>query len=85
MKTAVVYLRVSTKDQARRDGNPEGYSLQTQRRDAAETANRKGAVVVEEYVETDSGTRTDKRPAMQRLLERIRTKHDIDYVIVYVD
>ena len=31
MKTAVLYLRVSTKKQAARHGNDEGYSLPTQR------------------------------------------------------
>jgi len=41
------------------------------------------ADIVEEYLDKDTGTRTDKRPAMQALLERVRTKRDVDYVIVF--
>jgi site-specific DNA recombinase len=80
---AVVYLRVSTKAQAVRDGNPEGYSLPTQRADAMAKAASLGAVVVEQYIDKDTGTRTDMRPAMQALLKRVRIEHDIDYVIIY--
>jgi site-specific DNA recombinase len=83
MKRAVVYIRVSTKDQARRDGNPEGYSLPTQRRDCEARAASLGAVVVDEYIDKDTGTRTDKRPRMMALLERVHTQRDIDYVIVF--
>ena len=83
LKRAVVYLRVSTKDQAVRDGNPEGYSLPTQRADAKRKADSLSAAIVEEYLDKDTGTRTDKRPAMQALLERIRSQQDIDYVIVF--
>ncbi len=83
MKRAVVYLRVSTKEQARRDGNPEGYSLPTQRQTCQAKAEALGAVVVEEYLDKDTGTRTDKRPAMQALLHRVRTERDVDYVILF--
>jgi len=83
MKRAVTYLRVSTKEQARRDGNPEGYSLPTQRDTAKAKAESLGAVVVEEYLDKDTGTRTDKRPAMQALLARIGSQADVDYVIVF--
>lgn len=83
MKRAVSYLRVSTKEQARRDGNPEGYSLPTQRHTVQAKAEALGAMIVHEYLDTDTGTRTDKRPDMQRLLERVRAEGDIDYVIVF--
>jgi site-specific DNA recombinase len=83
VKRAAIYIRVSTKDQARRDGSPEGYSLPTQRLSCRTKAEALGAVIVEEYIDKDSGTRTDKRPAMLALLERVRTQHDIDQVIVF--
>src|SRR5262245_26298723 len=82
MKRAVTYLRVSTKEQAHRDGNAEGYSLPTQRQMVQIKAESLGAAIVEEYLDTDTGTRTDKRPRMKALLERVRTDHDVDYVIV---
>ncbi len=65
---AVLYLRISTKDQARRDGNAEGYSLPTQRRAGEAKAEALGCAIVDEYIDTDTGTRTDKRPAMKALL-----------------
>jgi len=77
---AVLYVRVSTKDQARRDGNSEGYSLPTQRQTGEVKAESLGAVIVEEYLDKDTGTRTDKRPAMMRLLERVRDDQDVDYM-----
>lgn len=85
MKRAAIYIRVSTKDQAKRAGSSEGYSLPTQRNDCLRKAKALGAVVAEdaEYVDKDTGTSTDKRPAMQALLERIQTKADLDYVIVF--
>ena len=80
---ALLYLRVSTKDQARRDGSAEGYSLPTQRKTGQAKAEALGALVIEEYLDKDSGTRTDQRPAMKALLERVVTKKDVDYVIVF--
>ena len=44
-KRAVSYIRVSTKQQAVRDGNPEGYSLPTQRSYALRKAEEKVAVL----------------------------------------
>lgn len=83
MKRAVSYLRVSTKAQAIRDGNPEGYSLPTQRAEVQRKADSLGAVIVEEYIDKDTGTSTAKRHRMQALLERVRTQRDVDYVIIF--
>src|SRR5881628_3284947 len=80
---AVIYIRVSTKQQAMRDGNPEGYSLPTQRDACRAKAESLGAAVVDEYIDKDTGTAVDKRPAMQDLLERIERDKDIDYVVTY--
>jgi site-specific DNA recombinase len=83
LKRAAIYIRVSTKQQAVRDGNPEGYSLPTQREACTRKAEALGAGVVDEYVDKDTGTAVDKRPAMQALLERIERDKDLDYVIVF--
>src|SRR5665811_826077 len=82
-KRAVIYIRVSTKAQAERHGNPEGYSLPTQRLAGRLRAEELGAVVVDEYVDKDSGTRVDKRPAMLALIDRVETERDVDFVIVH--
>jgi site-specific DNA recombinase len=84
LKRAAIYIRVSTKQQAVRDGNPEGYSLPTQRAACLARAKELSAVIDEdEYIDKDTGTAVNKRPAMQRLLERIERQRDIDYVIVH--
>jgi DNA invertase Pin-like site-specific DNA recombinase len=80
---AIIYVRVSTKAQAERDGNPEGYSLPTQRTACRLRAEQLGAEVVDEYIDKDTGTRVDKRPAMLALIERVTQKRDINYVIVH--
>ncbi len=82
-KRAVAYIRVSTKAQAERDGNPEGYSLPTQRTACTSRARQLGAVIVDEYIDKDSGTSVDKRPAMLALIDRVTQERDIDYVIVH--
>ena len=82
-KRALLYLRVSTKEQAMRSGDPEGYSLPTQREACLRKAQSLGAIVVEEYLDKDTGTLVDKRPSMQRLLARVANDRDIDYVIVH--
>ncbi len=82
-KRAVVYVRVSTKRQAQRAGSPEGYSLPIQLQDCVRKATTLDARVVAVYMDKDTGTSTDKRPQMQALLDRVRTKQDVDYVIVF--
>jgi DNA invertase Pin-like site-specific DNA recombinase len=82
-RRAVIYIRVSTKAQAERDGNPEGYSLPTQRTACLIRAEQLGATVVDEYIDKDTATRVEKRPAMLALIERVKTERDVDYVIVH--
>lgn len=82
---AVLYLRVSTKSQVNTDYDPEGISLPAQRQSCHRRAEQLDNVtVVDEYVEPgESGRGTLKRPQFQAMLERIRTQHDVDLVIVY--
>lgn len=66
-----------------RAGDPEGYSLPTQREACLKRARELDADVVDEYLDKDTGTLVDKRPAMQKLLARVAEHRDIDYVIVH--
>ena len=45
--TAATYLRVSTREQAERDGEPEGYSLPAQREANRRKAEALGATIVD--------------------------------------
>jgi site-specific DNA recombinase len=79
---ALVYVRVSTKEQAERDGDPEGYSIPAQREACNRKAEGLGAMVVEEFVDRGESARSADRPELQRMLRYVR-KHDVDYVIVH--
>ncbi|CAM2931777.1 recombinase family protein [Skermania piniformis] len=81
--TAATYLRVSTREQAERDGEPEGYSLPAQREANRRKAEALGATIVEEFAERGaSGTKAESRPELQRLLRYLQ-EHHVDYVIVH--
>src|SRR5512143_1483437 len=82
--TGVLYLRVSTPGQVKTDYDPEGISIPAQREACLRKAAQLGVRIIEEYIEPGrSATSMDKRPAFQAMLERIRTRRDVDYVIVY--
>ncbi|HEY5249770.1 MAG TPA: recombinase family protein, partial [Dermatophilaceae bacterium] len=84
MKTAVLYLRVSTPGQVQTDYDPEGISIPAQRVACERKALQMGVEVVGEYVEPGkSATTIDKRPVFQLMLERLKGERDVDYVIVY--
>ncbi len=80
---AVVYLRVSTARQANRGGEAEGYSIPAQREACTRKASDLGAEVVDEFVDAGASARSANRPALQALLERLRSARDVDYVIVH--
>lgn len=81
-KIAVSYPRVSSKKQAEKDGDPDGYSLPAQREANRRKAATLGAVVVEEFVERAESAKSADRPKLQEMLSYIR-QHKVDYVIVH--
>jgi site-specific DNA recombinase len=80
--TAVLYLRVSTKEQAQRDGDPEGYSIPAQREACERKAMALGAAVIERFADRGESARSADRPELQRLLAYVKENH-VDYVIVH--
>ena len=82
-KRAVLYLRVSTEEQADTDYNAEGYSLPAQREACVRIADQLGATVVGEYVDRGESAKSAKRPELQRMLKRLQEQGDVDYVIVH--
>lgn len=79
---AVIYLRVSTKDQAQRGGEAEGFSIPAQRDACTKRAEALGATVVMEFVDAGESARSAARPELQQMLDFLR-KRPCDYVIVY--
>ena len=81
-RTAVIYLRVSTKEQTQCDGDPEGYSIPAQRDACKRKAESLGASVVGEYADRGESARSADRPELQQMLAFVKTNH-VDYVIVH--
>ena len=80
---AVSYLRVSTRDQARRGGgDDEGFSIPAQR----DANRRKAASLGSDYYQGVCRSRricrSANRPELQGMLEYL-ADHDVDYVIVH--
>src|SRR5882757_2290909 len=86
VKTAVLYLRVSSKRQmdTAADIDPEGNSIDTQRKICREKARQMGVVILEEYVEPGNSAQTiAKRPVFQDMMKRIKQERDVNHVIIY--
>jgi site-specific DNA recombinase len=83
LRRAVVYLRVSTAQQAETDRDKEGFSIPAQRDACYRKAEALGAQVVEEYIDRGESARSADRPALQALLQRLVEQHDIDLVVVH--
>jgi site-specific DNA recombinase len=78
----VIYVRVSTEEQAKAGGEAEGYSIPYQRETCLALAKQRGWFVVDIYVDAGESARSAKRPELQRMLRDLKAKH-IDYVIVH--
>jgi len=82
-KVAVSYLRVSTRDQARRGGgDDEGFSIPAQRDANRRKAASLGAIITKEFVDRGASARSANRPELQKMLEYL-ADHDVDFVIVH--
>ncbi len=80
---AVSYLRVSTKEQAERDGDPEGYSIPAQREANRRKADSLGAVIAMEFIDRGESARSAARPQLQAMLVYLLEHPEIKYVIVH--
>ncbi len=80
--TAILYLRVSTKEQAEAGGQAEGYSIPAQREACARKAEQLGAIVATEFVDRGESARSANRPELQKMLTHV-AEHPTSYVIVH--
>ena len=79
---ALIYLRVSSSQQADKDYDPEGFSIPAQREACRRKAEAVNAVVVEEYVDRGESAKTANRPGLQALLRRVE-EGDITHVVCH--
>lgn len=78
----VMYLRVSTKEQAEKGGTEEGYSIPAQREANLRKAESLGATVIEEFVDAGESARKADRPQLMKMIEHV-TAHQVNYCIVH--
>jgi DNA invertase Pin-like site-specific DNA recombinase len=78
----VIYLRVSSAQQADKDFDREGFSIPAQREACQREAAKLNADVTDEYIDRGESGTTAKRPALQAMLDRLQ-HGDIDFVIVH--
>ena len=82
MTTALIYLRVSTREQAEKGGDTEGYSIPAQREACRRKATALGAEEIVEFVDAGESAKTTERPALAKMLERVKAG-GVTYVIVH--
>lgn len=79
---AVSYLRVSTREQAERAREREGFSIPAQRQANQKAAHSLGAWVVKEFVDAGASATSAARPQLAKVLDWIGT-HRVDLVVVH--
>ena len=79
----VIYLRVSTREQAAKGETEEGFSIPAQREACTRHIRDAGWALVDEYADRGESARTADRPALKALLARIAEDRDVDAVVVH--
>jgi site-specific DNA recombinase len=87
VKRSIRYLRVSSKRQLDTDADidPDGNSIDTQRKICQAKEKKLGLVNVDEYIEPGTSAQSiEKRPVFRKMLKRIIEQRDVDCVIIYM-
>ncbi|MHB0915395.1 MAG: recombinase family protein [Thermoleophilia bacterium] len=79
----VIYLRVSTKEQAQKADSEEGYSIPAQRDACMKYIKEKGWKLIDEYLDRGESARSAHRPQLQEMLGRIGKQKDVQVVVVH--
>ncbi len=79
----VIYLRVSTKEQAQKADSNEGYSIPAQREACVKYIEEKGWKLIDEYTDRGESARSKDRPQLQEMLSRIKKEKDVQVVVVH--
>jgi Resolvase, N terminal domain len=79
---AVLYLRASTKEQAERGGEAEGFSIPAQREAGYRKADQLNADVEAVFIDAGESARSADRPELQRMLQYLQD-NPTHYVIAH--
>jgi site-specific DNA recombinase len=80
---AVIYLRVSTKEQAKVGEGREGYSIPAQREACMKVLHEHGWELADEFVDAGFTATSLKRPALQQMMAAIKEDRQIKFVVVH--
>lgn len=78
----VIYLRVSTEEQAKVGGEAEGYSIPSQRDACLLKVRAMGGIMVEEYIDAGESAKSARRPELQRMLRELKLRR-IDFIVIH--
>lgn len=79
---ALIYLRVSTKEQAEKGDASEGYSIPAQREACFRYVSDKGWNVADEFIDAGESARSADRPNLKAMLRRIALG-DVSVIVVH--
>jgi DNA invertase Pin-like site-specific DNA recombinase len=79
----LIYLRVSTAEQAEGGAGEEGFSIPAQREACLRHIREQGWELVDEYTDRGESARSADRPPSQAMLARIIEARDVDAVVVH--
>jgi len=79
----VIYLRVSTREQAEKGEGEEGFSIPAQSEACTRHIRDAGWDLVDEYADRGESARSADRPALKAMLARIAEERDVDAVVVH--
>lgn len=79
---ALIYLRVSTKEQAVKDETTEGYSIPAQREACLRHISERGWNLVDEFIDAGESARSADRPNLKSMLRRV-AEGDVGAVVVH--
>ncbi|MHB1762820.1 MAG: recombinase family protein [Acidimicrobiales bacterium] len=79
----VLYLRVSTREQAEKGEGEEGFSIPAQREACTRHIRDASWDLVDAYADRGESARSADRPALQAMLARIAEDRDVDAVVVH--
>jgi site-specific DNA recombinase len=79
---ALIYLRVSTKEQAAKVETAEGYSIPAQREACLRLISEKGWNVADQFVDAGESARSSDRPSLKAMLRRV-AEEDVGAVVVH--
>jgi DNA invertase Pin-like site-specific DNA recombinase len=80
---AVIYLRVSTREQVEKDLTEEGFSITAQREACVRHVADQDWELVDEYVDRGESARSADRPQLRAMLSRIAEDGDVEAVVVH--